>query len=268
MGYLKTTEKVWSEETIIDTLQLRFLSPSSLKYNIRNLYVFHKTWESDYLAMTKAGYLYEGEVKISRSDFKADMKKKRKHQILEGTYEPKDVNIYEKGKFVGTEPEKVLKPNYFFYAVPEGLIEPSEVPDYAGLVYMTNVFPYWKWAKKAPKIHDVKFSDQDLNLTEKFYYNMVSWRNKAMFDYKRQLDETNRLLKEAKVDENGKTYPFTTGQYKEMYEQQLAEKLERDETVTKLYGEMKALLAEDRILRRKVKELTEELVKIKEEQTK
>ena len=149
----------WTEDIIIDKLSNHFLS--SPKYIIRNLYVFDKSWESDYLALTKSGYLYEGEVKISRSDFKADMKKKRKHQILEGTYQPKEVDVWEKGKYVGKEPEKVIKPHYFFYAVPEGLIQPEEVPEYAGLVYMTDVFPYWKWAKNAPILHKDKYSDNN-----------------------------------------------------------------------------------------------------------
>ena len=34
--------------------------------------------KSDYLSLTKSGYLYEGEVKISKSDFKADFKKRKK----------------------------------------------------------------------------------------------------------------------------------------------------------------------------------------------
>lgn len=245
MGFKKKTEKVeWSEEKIIDVLERNFLSQP--KYVIRNLYVFDKSWESDYLAMTKSGYLYEGEVKISRADFKADMKKKRKHQILEGTYEPKMIQPWGKEAYT----EKVLKPNYFFYAVPEGLIEPEEVPEYAGLVYMCDVWPYVKWVKNAPKIHGEKLGEDDLNLCEKFYYNMVSWRNKAINDYKRELDVTRQLLKEAKTDEDGNKYPHTAGEYKKMYEALIKEKIDSEKYREQLFGEVLALRSENRILKR------------------
>lgn len=62
-----------TEKSILDILNYQFLSQP--KYLLNNLYVF--SWESDYLAMTKSGYWYEIEVKISRADFKADFKKKR-----------------------------------------------------------------------------------------------------------------------------------------------------------------------------------------------
>ena len=45
---------------------------ASWKYNVDGLFVF--SWESDKLLWTKAGYIYEFEIKISRSDFKADFK--------------------------------------------------------------------------------------------------------------------------------------------------------------------------------------------------
>ena len=252
MGIKKQIAKDWTEERIIDVLNNNFLSESTTKYKINNLYVFDRAWESDYLALTKSGYLYEGEVKISRSDFKADMKKKRKHQVLEGTYQPKEIDVWEKGKRKGKELEKVLKPHYFFYAVPEGLIDVEEVPEYAGLVYLTDVYPYWKWAKTAPKLHGDKFSDEELNLTEKFYYNMISWRNKALFDYKRELDSTRQLLKEAKTDVDGVAYPHTAGQYKKMYEDILKEKMDSERYRQEMFQEVLNLRAENRILRKKI----------------
>lgn len=262
MGSIRPKPKTeWTEEKIIDILNNNFLSESTTKYKINNLYVFDKTWESDYLALTKSGYLYEGEVKISRSDFKADMKKKRKHQVLEGTYQPKELDVWEKGKRIGKEPEKVLKPHYFFYAVPEGLIQPEEVPEYAGLVYLSENYPRWRWVKNAPILHHEKFSDEDLNLTEKFYYNMLSWRNKAVNDYKRELDYTKQLLKEAKTDEDGNKYPHTAGQYKKMYEDLIREKESTEKYRQELYGEVLNLRAENRILRKENDKLRTEIEK-------
>lgn len=237
MGIRHKTDIVWTEEEINNRLNLYFLSESSIKYRLNNLYVFDKAWESDYLAMTKSGYLYEGEIKISKSDFKADMKKKRKHQILEGTYQPKMVDKWDKGKYVGKTEEKVCKPHYFFYAVPQGLITADDVPEYAGLVYMMDVFPYFYWEKKAPKLHSEKYTAEDLNLTDKFYYNMVNWKYKANYEYKRELDSTRQLLKEAKVDENGNKYSFTLGEYDKLYHELLQENLKEKESNTALSRE-------------------------------
>ena len=81
-------------------------------------------WEADLLEITKAGYLYEYEVKISRHDFKIDSQKATYHY---GTNIPKSrkYDVLQAGERV----------NYFSFLVPEGLIDPEEVPEWAGLIY-------------------------------------------------------------------------------------------------------------------------------------
>lgn len=72
----------YSEESIQRALRYFFLSPSSVKYFTENLNVYN--WESDVLKITRSGYAYEFEIKISRADFKNDFKhKKKKHTLLE-----------------------------------------------------------------------------------------------------------------------------------------------------------------------------------------
>lgn len=177
-----------------------FFAESTKKYVLENLYVF--SWESDKLIETRSGLIYEFEIKISKSDFKNDFNKKDKHVILEGgqmhipTFdglEPIYQKMYEKNYLVSN----FKKPNYFYYAVPEGLITIEEVPEYAGLIY---VLPYndinkdgkFVWggfyiAKQAPKLHSTKYTDDDLKLGEKFYYNMLSWKNKFRQEREKQL---------------------------------------------------------------------------------
>lgn len=75
------------------------------------------SWECDVLEVTKSGYTYEYEIKVSRADFKAD-KLKQKHG--ESKYD-----TLQAGKRV----------NYFSYVCPQGLITPDEVPEWAGLIY-------------------------------------------------------------------------------------------------------------------------------------
>lgn len=98
-------------EIIINGYCERILRDKSQNRVYPNIYL--GKWEADILEITKAGYLYEFEVKISRRDFALDSAKGRKYEVLEAG-------------------ERV---NYFSYIVPEGLISPEEVPDWAGLIY-------------------------------------------------------------------------------------------------------------------------------------
>lgn len=74
-------------------------------------------WEYDVLSISKSDMIYEFEVKISRSDFKADAKKGK-------------MQLYSS---FGTHARNV--PNYFSYVCPDGLIKEDEIPQFAGLYY-------------------------------------------------------------------------------------------------------------------------------------
>ena len=180
-----------------------FLSTSTQKYVMENLYVF--SWESDKLIKTRSGMLYEFEIKISKSDFKNDFQKEDKHVVLEGKEEvvPAYIElVMEYGENrISKEPYLVAgrkKPHYFYYAVPEGLIEVNEIPEYAGLIYVLpegeNKNRDGRWCscgiyvvKEAPKLHNEKYSDEELKLTDKFYYNMLAWKDKCSEEKERRL---------------------------------------------------------------------------------
>lgn len=59
-------------------------------YKLQNKFVFD--WESDFFFMSKSGYAVEVEVKISRSDFKADFDKP-KHRLFEDAFAGKSHHI-------------------------------------------------------------------------------------------------------------------------------------------------------------------------------
>ena len=179
---------------------------ASPKYRVDGLFVFG--WESDKLLWTKAGYIYEFEIKISRSDYLNDFKHKaEKHLLLNSALPDKRTEAQEADLFGYLLKEKrkhypqitmeqakdMMKnvgermPNYFYYAVPEGLLELEEVPPYAGLVYITTHKGSYekepdKWrhsykvVRKAPQLHKTKYTDAELKLSEKFYYNMKTWQ--------------------------------------------------------------------------------------------
>lgn len=161
MGVLRKTE--WTEDKIQDILRRYFFAPNSKKYEISNLYIYG--WESDYIAVMHSGIMHEVEIKVTKADFKNDFKNKQdKHLLLEGKG--------KLGKFSG----KQGMPNYFYYAVPEGVVTPEEVPEYAGLIY---VYPWGVTVvKDAKKLTDEKFDADKFKVLDKFYYNMVHWKAK------------------------------------------------------------------------------------------
>lgn len=104
-------------------------------------------FEADVLMITKAKLVYEYEIKTSRADFKKDFTKISKHKI----YSDKNPHLVKQRNYP-------KKPNYFYYVCVEGLIKVSEIPSYAGLIYITKK-GLSKEIKKAPKLHSYKFPD-------------------------------------------------------------------------------------------------------------
>lgn len=158
MGIKRKSETVrWTEEL----MQQHLLSfRSTARYVLQNLYVFG--WESDILFLSKSGFWTEIEIKVSRSDFKADAKNKiEKHSIL-------------------STKDNHFKPNQFFYAVPKGLVLPDEIPEYAGLLEIRNRGFHPEIKIPAPWLHRHKINPDELNLTDKFYYNMIESKRKAI----------------------------------------------------------------------------------------
>jgi len=227
----------FTEQKIQHLLSYNFFVPASIKYDLDGLYVF--AWESDKLLFTKSGYAYEFEIKISRADFKNDFKHKvDKHLILDDVYSGEhhlprffefhdantklfpDINVWEihcKRHCPWYFTDYYKRPNYFYYAVPEGLVSDSEVPRYAGLVYILDDGTI-STIKKAPRLHDRKYTDAELKLGEKFYYNMASWRRTA-WEWRKMFEDKCRYIQ---MELSGKGQDMT---YQEMkIEKEKAEK--------------------------------------------
>lgn len=201
----------FSEKSIQKLVASHFLSTSTIKYQIENLMVYN--WESDSLLITRSDLVYEFEIKISKADFKNDFKHKvEKHQILEGIYEPQYPKWY-------SQPPKYNinenRPNYFYYVVPNGLIEADDVPSYAGLIYAENEWPYLRTVKKAPKIHSEKIDYEKMRLRDKFYFNYLTWKGKAEGIYDLQIESLKQQLKETRCDENGNHYRYNIAEANE-----------------------------------------------------
>lgn len=110
---------------------------NSAELIVPNIFV-HSWNECDALILLRSGYIHEIEMKLSRSDFLADFKKtnywvyahdKQRELYNQGTYESLKHVCLANG---------VCYPNRFSFLVPDGLVEPDEVPNYAGLMYFTR----------------------------------------------------------------------------------------------------------------------------------
>ena len=213
MGVRKKVDLSAFSESMMQKSLSGFFSSSTVRYDMDGLYVFG--WESDKLLETRSGYIYEFEIKVSKGDFKNDFKhKKEKHSLLRSAMSVQEcqLSLFGGGKpwevesaascdgrdgIVGSNvshrTNKTSKmPNYFFYAVPEGMIEVDDVPPYAGLVYVNANGLCWT-VKKAPLLHGEKYNDAQLNLSEKFYYNMQSAKQVAG-NWQRQYDYVQKRL--------------------------------------------------------------------------
>lgn len=114
-------------------IQKVICSAEVLKRNLccENVKYLFSDYECDVLSLNKSGYLTEYEVKISRSDFKADS---RKRKIL----------FYKQCYSTFNQPNK------FYYCCPPGLIKADEVPKFAGLIYVSDKLEV---IKTAPFMH-------------------------------------------------------------------------------------------------------------------
>lgn len=160
-------EIIHTESSIIKALRQQF--NNGYTYRIENIYLFADDWESDFFCVNRQGYSFEFEVKISRSDFKADFTKKRHSIIKNGGYTRRwTQGGIEHSQFV----EHKFIPNRLYYAVPDGMISADELPDYAGLIYVNS---HATVIKRAPFIHK-NTMDFRKKLCHKMYHRWIEQR--------------------------------------------------------------------------------------------
>lgn len=229
----KRKQTLLTKEQVSEQLLQQYLRgwKSSHTYIVENLYVFD--WESDMLIKTRSGYWYEVECKISLADFKNDFSHKwQKHELLKtgewhsltfvcretdekalSKFEPfPDYHIKKTGKAwnIYRECREVIKrkhrcPNYFCYCVPwylSGKVLPL-LPDYAGLLVLTENGRLNE-VKRAPCLHQHKYTNEELKLCDKFYYAYRNWKlnmehHQPTAEIKRLKDEISFLKAEYKA---------------------------------------------------------------------
>lgn len=152
------------------TLELynTFLNDRKHQYAVHNTQsVLSYCGESDFISVNNSGNIYEVEVKISRADFKNDFTKKDRHQLLSGKAALRE--------FRGVEQSFMTYdiPNYFYYAMPEGVVKIDEIPLYCGVLFAKVQEYYHKKelrrhivlyeARKPKKLTDRKVDDRQVH---------------------------------------------------------------------------------------------------------
>lgn len=113
-------------------------------------------WECDIFRVTRAGYFYEYEIKLSVADFRNDAKKSRTIYPQEFGEPPEVERKYER-----LAAKDLNGPACFYYVVPKEIEETvrKELPPFAGLMVMQRPGSYIKTVEKAPLLHDKKIEE-------------------------------------------------------------------------------------------------------------
>ena len=93
--------------------------------------------EADVLGINRNGYIYEYEIKRSRSDYFSEFKNKPfKHRKLATRLSIYIHDEWKNGHKTGNKTELITIPNKYYIVCEENLITSNEVPEYAGLIYI------------------------------------------------------------------------------------------------------------------------------------
>ena len=167
-----------TENSIQYTLYVR--AQNRLKHYpvVPNVYLFRE--ESDLISVTPAGYIHEYEIKLSRADFTADFRNKRRHKFYVDPEKQEKTRAFNRGIRIWK------RPNYFWFAVPENLVSESEVPDYAGLIYIRqsqwNDYGSCRVVKKPVKISKEKITANQTNtLVRSLTYRFWSLQEQVLY---------------------------------------------------------------------------------------
>lgn len=147
-----------TENEVIKAFIKQYAFRSSYKFFIPNCYYLPDN-EADIFCIKPSLFTAEYEVKLTKADFFNDAKKQ---VIYEGMSEQKH-SLLENGK---------LKPNYFTYIIKEGIVDISDIPDFAGVyeAYEKKGSILFRCIRKPKRLHRNKITSEQLI---KYLYKMA-----------------------------------------------------------------------------------------------
>jgi len=137
-------------------------------------------YEMDVLRVTKSDILYEYEIKVSKSDFKADFNKSSTRTVFLDDYFNLMKNKQEYKTIVTTHKHTEIlegkRANKFFFVMPENLVPLEVIPKHLGVIYYKD--GNFTIVRSAKMLHKKKVNEDPT-----FYKDMankLSWRCRAI----------------------------------------------------------------------------------------
>ena len=156
-------------QEVIYALSIHFKTHELMAHNT---FALQNRLEADFLSVTRSGFAHEVEMKISKTDFKADFRK-----VSGGVLKHK---LIQDGKLA----------NYFWFCTPLNLLDITDIPDYCGLIEFfvdgkKNVQLLVK--RNAPKIHANKVKDDvRLAMFRSMYYRAWATQRELAFELRKK----------------------------------------------------------------------------------
>ena len=137
-------------------------------YVIPNYYLGN--WECDVLELSKNNYTTEYEIKISKQDFKKDFDKQRVSHKVNGKWDWGNPVVCKNHDEILTG----KRANRFYFVTPAGLLTKDDVPEYAGLIEIGDMWHDVKIIKHAKWLHKNIAGDKIYKgMMSKFYQRYV-----------------------------------------------------------------------------------------------
>lgn len=153
-----------------DMLQRLVYQRNNHKTTFCNVFIGNNTNEWDVLTISDAGYATGYEIKLSKSDLKADLKKPRHELLLNRELQ----GSQPRGEYFRRVYRLGLPIKYFWYVCAEFKVTAEDVPEYAGLM-VAGKFGL-EILKPAPRLWNEKVKDTVLprlyeNIAKRLMYN-------------------------------------------------------------------------------------------------
>lgn len=154
-----------TEQLVIKLLSTTSTFRSRYELLVPNCFISqHGDIEADLFAIRHSGFADEFEVKLTRADFMADRKKlMRVRPLLPEEYMlPRDQINQNAGCVTKEEAHRqgLLPVNYFWYVVKAGIVTVDDLPDYAGLIEVTDG-GYIRVIRSAKRLKPRKLDDSE-----------------------------------------------------------------------------------------------------------
>lgn len=150
-------------------------------------------WQCDLWRVTAAGYAEEYEIKLTRSDFRADASKCQKSKLIErlpgGTKRLIEVETHKHAMV-----SQGRGPSRFYYIAPEGLLDDdSDIPSWAGFREV-NQDRQWlrvRTVRRAPELHRRPVDHETLAHAKSVFYWRFWGERAKNIELRRKLLDTN-----------------------------------------------------------------------------